>query len=611
MERKIGSAFTMENTVCRLFAAWCSLAFSLLLTSKGSFLQLEYAQTFSLLFSVLIILCIFLVCSVIHIVSKREETDSWFLLIGATLCVTYWLYKGEGIKNKFLFLMAVIAVYGIFVAYFIKKNSSFFEKIIPGKRTVWCFTLVCGLFCGTVIGTVTSLRYLTFSAPNFDFGIFVNMFHNMKETGLPDVSCERDVLMSHFAVHISPIYYLLLPFFVMFPSPLTLQIGQAIVVASGVIPVLFLCRQYKLSPKSSTAMVFLYALHPVLSTSCFYDIHENCFLAPLLLWLFYFFERKQYILMYVFSFLTLSVKEDAAVYILIFAFYLLLSKRSVCHGVSLCVIALAYFGVALTVLQKMSAYYAEFYANQTPNPQIEGPMLNRFENLIFEKEDGLLGALKTAFFNPGYFLTQLFQTNGNTWEKLTYFFQMLLPLGFLPFLTGKVSRFLLISPILLNLLTNYAYQYDVGYQYHFGILAFFIYACVMNLSELQISLRRNLLGFAIAACFCFYVVYIPSNLAYYQKAWNAKKDMYLQMDEILDSIPTEASVACPGYILPHVANRREVYEIYYHGNAGDVDYIVLDGRSSVDEQLLKTFLRQGYSVWQEYEGLLTILKRKE
>ena len=39
-------------------------------------------------------------------------------------------------------------------------------------------------------------------------------------TGLPDVSCERDVLMSHFAVHISPIYYLLLPFYALFPSPL-------------------------------------------------------------------------------------------------------------------------------------------------------------------------------------------------------------------------------------------------------------------------------------------------------------------------------------------------------------------------------------------------------
>jgi hypothetical protein len=83
------------------------------------------------------------------------------------------------------------------------------------------------------------------------------------------------------------------------------------------------------------------------------------------------------------------------------------------------------------------------------------------------------------------------------------------------------------------------------------------------------------------------------------------------MDEILDSIPTEASVACPGYILPHVANRREVYELYYHGNEGDVDYIVLDGRSSVDKKLLETFLRQGYVVWQENEGLLTILKKTE
>ena len=437
------------------------------------------------------------------------------------------------------------------------------------------------------------------------------MLHNMKETGLPYVSCERDVLMSHFAVHISPIYYLLLPFYAMFPSPLTLQIGQALIVASGVIPVLLLCKQYKLSSKSSMAMVFLYALHPVLSTGCFYDVHENCFLAPLLLWLFYFFERKRMIPMYIFAFLILGVKEDAAVYILIFALYLLFSKRSVCHGVFLAVIALSYFAVAIAVLEKTSDYYAVLYADQTPNPAIQGPMVNRFQNLIFEKEDGLFGALKTVFFNPGYFLTQLFQTNDNTWGKLMYFFQMLLPLGFLPFLTGKVSRFLLVSPILLNLLTNYSYQYDIGYQYHFGILAFLVYACVMNLAELSVSLRRNLLGFAVATCLCFYVVYIPSKLTYYQKAWEEKKEIYLQMDEILNSVPTEASVACPGYILPHIADRREVYELYYHGNAGDVDYIVLDGRSSVDEKQLKTFLSQGYVIWQEHEGLLTVLKKTE
>ena len=238
-------------------------------------------------------------------------------------------------------------------------------------------------------------------------------------------------------------------------------------------------------------------------------------------------------------------------------------------------------------------------------------MLNRFQNLIFEKEDGLLGAVKTIFLNPGFLLTQLFQTGGNTWDKIAYFFQMFLPLGFLPFFSEKISRLILVSPVLINLLTNYSYQYNIGYQYHFGILAFFIYVSIMNLSGLQHSLRRNILGLAIAACFCFYVVYIPSDFVYYQKAWNENKEVYVQMSDILSTVPSEASVACPGYILPHVANRREVYELYYHGDLGDVDYVILDARFSVDEKQLENFLSQNYVVVKDCEGLLIILKKME
>ena len=609
MNQKILAAFSLEHFICRLLAAWCGFSFYSLITIKEDFLQLNYAQKSSVWISLFIVIVFFIVYSCIYIILNKEETDSWFLMVGATLCIIYWLYQGKNVSNKFLFTMAIVVFYGLFVIYFMQKNRLVFEKSVPQKRTILCFCLICGLFCGTIIALITSLRYMTFSSPNFDFGIFVNMLHNMKETELPDVSCERDVLMSHFAVHISPIYYLLLPFYAIFPSPLTLQIGQAVIVASGVIPVLFLCRKYRLSGKSSMAVVFLYAFHPALSTGCFFDIHENCFLAPLLLWMFYFFECNHYIPMYVFAVCTLAVKEDAAIYIVIFSLYLLFSKRNVLHGTVLLITALIYFAVALEILQKTSADYAALYANQTPNPSIDGPMLNRFENLIFEKEDGLLGAIKTVFLNPGFLLTQLFQTGGNTWDKIVYFFQMLLPLSFLPFLTIKTSRLLLISPILLNLMTNYSYQYDIGYQYHFGILAFFVYVSIMNLAELRNSVRKNLLGFAIAACLCFYIVYIPSNLTYYHKTWKENREIYLQMDEILATIPQDASVACPGFILPHVANRREVYELYYHGNEGDVDYVILDARFSVDEKQMEEFLNQNYFVLQEYEGLLIILKK--
>ena len=86
------------------------------------------------------------------------------------------------------------------------------------------------------IAGLTTLRYLQYYSPNFDFGIFSNMFHHMRSDLTQTVSCERDTVMSHFDVHISPIYYLMLPFYALVPSPVTLLMVQAAAIACGVIP---------------------------------------------------------------------------------------------------------------------------------------------------------------------------------------------------------------------------------------------------------------------------------------------------------------------------------------------------------------------------------------
>lgn len=64
---------------------------------------------------------------------------------------------------------------------------------------------------------LTVFRVLSYAAPTYDFGIFSQMFHSMRTTGLPVTTCERDRVLSHFAVHVSPIYYLFLPFYALFP----------------------------------------------------------------------------------------------------------------------------------------------------------------------------------------------------------------------------------------------------------------------------------------------------------------------------------------------------------------------------------------------------------
>ena len=604
------AAFSLERVICRLLAAWC--CFIVFTLHKNPYYHnLEYEQSVSLSNVLLAVTLLFVVYSVVNIFLIEFESDTWFLLVGATICVLVWINRYTNPSTKFIFTLAIIVVYSLFVIYTVEKNELLFKKWNPKKGIIWGIAIGLGLLSGLVIGIIGCLRYLRFSAPNFDFGIFVNMFHRMKQLGLPLTTCERDVLMSHFGVHLSPVFYLLLPFYVLFPSPLTLQIGQAVVLSSGIVPVVLLCKHFNLSGKLTIGVSALYAFYPAISTGCFYDIHENCFLLPLLLWTFYSFEKEKYLGMYIFALLTFSVKEDAAVYILLFALFIIFSRKKYLHGSILVVSSLLYFFIAMSILKTNSAFYAEMYQNTTPNPGIGGPMINRYENLIFNATDGLIGAVKTAIVNPGYLLTQLVSTNDNSWGKIVYFIQIILPLGFIPFFTKKPSRWILIAPILLNLLTTYPYQYEIGFQYHFGISAFLIYAVILNLPDLKPDFAKHIITLSMAACCCLYASLVLPSLWDNIICYDIDKEQCKQMQIVLDKIPDDASVSCSTFLLPYLANRDEIYEIYYHGFEDDIDYVVIDARGTVDQKAIRSYLNQGYIIQEEHEEMLIVLVKNE
>ena len=630
---KLKAALTRERNICRAIAAWTLYALGVLLFTEGDFFDLSFAQDTSLAVMLLAIAALFCGLTAVNALLHEYETDSWFLLLGATGCVIRWLatYENDIVvdvkigsstmkmnSDETLFLLAVIFAYSLFLFYFLQKNDLLFDSLKLHSGVAMGIVAALGLISAVVIAVTTCMRYLTFTSPNFDFGLFVNMFHNMKETGLPLISSERDVLLSHFVVHISPTCYLLLPFYALFPSAMTLQIGQAVLLASGIIPAILIARHYKLSNLTQVAVALIYATFPVTSMGCFYDFHENCFLLPLLLWVFYFFEKEKYLWMYVFAVLTLGVKEDAAIYILFFALFLIVARKKYLHGTVLALGAAAYFLIALAILEGSAAYWADFYATDTPRPSIDGPMVNRFNNLIYDKEKGLLGAILTALKNPGFLLTQFFSTDKayldswfiekSPWAKVVYVLHMLLPVGMIPFVTKKQSRWLLLAPILLNVLTTYKYQYSISFQYHFGISAFVIYAMLLNLPDIQPIPRRRLLAFGAAASCCMYIFMVLPKYNQYTELWADRKDYYQAIEAMLDDLPEDASLSVPSTYLAHVADRREVYEHTYHVLNGeknqlkehDVDYAVI--RTNADAKYRKAFEEKGYTVWAEYDG---------
>ena len=587
---------TPERVICRLLAAWCAFA-AILAVGRDGFFRITFAKDVSLLWAILGVLLLFAALTGLSLLLRKYPTDAFFLFFFATVCVFRWLltYEGKDGEQALLFCLGVTVAYSLFAIYSMKQLLPFLRSLPVGTRTVAVVVGVGAFAAFSILSAISCLRYKTFSTPNFDFGIFTNMFHHMRKTGLPLVTCERDALLSHFAVHISPIYYLLLPFYWIFPSPLTLQIGQAAVLMLGVIPVVLLARHYRLSQRVQILLALLYCFYPVLSTGCFYDIHENCFLPLCLLWTFYFFEKEKPIPMYIAAVCVLAVKEDAAIYLLIFAVYMILGRKKYLHGGVIALLSAVYFLLATHLINTVG----------------DGVLNNRFDNLIAPGEEGLGGILQLAVTNPGYLLTQLFTEKDGGWGKIAYLLQMLLPLAGLPLLTRKPSRWILLAPLLISLLSHYVYLYDVGFQYHFGTLAFLFYAAIGNLPALKLPEKHTLLTLAAVGCCCLYLTAVLPKLSGYAARWERNKETYTRMEEILEELPEDASLNVSSFLLAHVADRDEVYEVRYHQNKPDVDFVVLDIRSDAQSKVVNAYLRQGYTVYAEHEGLILILARGE
>ncbi len=601
------SNYTLETLFTSFFCAYFTVSIYNLLKhidDEVYYTSLDFLQAgdtsplFGMIFTIIFIMAIF---SALFICFPKYNIIPNYLVLSATLLAFLLMYKSE--FTQYYMYFAVVLVMAIVLVYATEKKCFSFIKSDFHSGIMWGAVAAVAIIATVITGGIGVYRYLTYSAPNFDFGLFCNMFYNMAETGLPNVTSERDMFLSHFAVHFSPIYYVMLPFYYIFPSPITLQILQAVVIYSGIVPIVLICRQRGLSKKLTVIISAIYALYPALSAGCFYDLHENCFLVTLLLWVFCFYEKKKYIPLAIFSVLTLFVKEDAFIYLVILALFILISEKDLKVGVPMAVIPVIYFLIVSTLMEQYGT----------------GIMSNRFGNMIYDSEDGLIGVIKTIFVNPGYALTQIFSTSANDTGKLKYLIQLLLPLGFMTFATKKISRYLLLAPILLNILTMYKYQPDITFQYSFGISAFLFYLAILNLSDLKPEFASDFLPrFALVACVLMFTIVAIPKYTTYSERYKENKELFDRMDYALEEVlPKESSVTCSSFLLAHIASRDEIYELNYHKEnkvyKTDTEYIVLDLRSGYAKTSLEAaefFIQEGYTEFYRDEGAILILVDK-
>ncbi len=452
-------------------------------------------------------------------------------------------------------------------------------------------TAVAAVLFFLFVSVWTVCRVRSFSAPTFDFGIFAQMFHSMKTTGLPITTVERDGALSHFAVHVSPIYYLLLPFYWVVPRPETLQVLQAAVLASAVIPLWKLGQHHNLPPLARFGLCLLLLLYPAYAGGTSYDIHENAFLTPLLLWLFYGIDRRNGIVTAVSAVLTLMVKEDAAVYVAVVAVFLLLrtllkpnKKWGLITGSCLLIGAVAWF-IGVT------GYLAKFG---------DGVMTYRYDNFMYDDSDSLITVIKAVLLCP---MKAVFECVDA--PKLKFIGLTMGALAFLPIATRRYERLILLIPyVLVNLMTDYKYQYDIFFQYTYGSTACLIYMVLVNLADWKMDKHRlAALGLAlIISLGCFWGQVVPKAVRY-PKYCVTYADNYDSLRAVLDEIPDGASAAATTYYTTYLSQRDTLYDVRYASKEHvlSCDYIAV---GVTDKTGLKNYAVNGERGYENFVAML-------
>ena len=613
------AARTAGDWIRRLILSWLAAVFvtyTLLPTSEKSLKGVSGVAAVSPLLMLCVGAAVFAALVVFGLNRDTVRAERWALFgLGSAV------FAVSGVMNpRPAYLAAAALLIAVLFLYARKgwnaKPDAPAEAAPDADAGHWkIYTAIAAVVSFLVLSLWGVARVRSLSSPTYDFGIFSQMFESMRRTGEPVTTLERDGLLSHFAVHVSPIYYLLLPFYMIWPHPETLNVLQAALMTLSVIPLWLLAARFGYAPKYRFLLCVVLLAYPTFLGGNNFDLHENAFLTVLLLWLFYAAKRGSLPLTLLFALLTLAVKEDAAVYVAVFGLFLCVHallhpenhRKTLWIGLCLIAAAVAYFLVVTNLLRTRG----------------DGVMNNRYENMMFNGSNSLVSVVLCVLISP---MKALYECTDA--DKLRCVYHAFLPLLLIPLLTRKYERYLLLIPlILINLLSDYPCQHSLYFQYNFGTAAFLILLYLLNWKDLLPRLRgrfRTLpLILTILVCLLSFSMTLGRKLVKYTSRWAKYDSECCVIREKLSQLPEDAVITSNEFLTVPIAGCRALYDYGFTTEEQLLhsEYVVVamdgfcswygqeDTQRELWKQLVSKLEANGFVVVDEYGDWLRIYRK--
>lgn len=363
---------------------------------------------------------------------------------------------------------------------------------------------------------------------------------------------------SRLAVHADFLLVLLAPLYMIWSSPKMLLLVQVIIAGLGALPIYWIAHEKLRSEKIALIFSFIYLFYPPLGRMMLSDFHAVALSTTFLLYAFWFIEKKQYILFAVFALLSGLTKETVWLTVALMGIYIFFWKKFRIIGLITVIVSAAIFyylfWIAIPAVSPVKQHFALVY--------------------LSAYGDSLNVVLKNMLLNPFSVIKTFFLP-----DRLYYYFQMLLPVGFLSLLSPLFLLFASES-IVINTLSNNHLMRQIDYQYGSLIIPFIFvsaiygYAVIIRLIRKQKKLLLLCLGIIFTIS-----VYLFGEFPIGKSQWFwmfitpvPERQAMQRLEKTIDSTKT---VSATNNIGSHFSQRQYLYNFPVKSDSSDYNVVYL------------------------------------
>jgi uncharacterized membrane protein len=423
----------------------------------------------------------------------------------------------------------------------------------------------------------------------YDKGIMYQLFHNTVVHNHFFYSSINGGGIIDFVGHQRYVFLLILPFFYVYPHPITFSIISSFLLSLGAFPVYWLANEVSKSKKISLVSVIMYFLHPTVSWLFLESVKEEIFALPFLLFSFYYMYIKSFNKFLFFLFLACICKENIPLVAIMFGVYAFVENYDKKWVYTPLILGIGIFSFELLYLKP---YFADL------SHQLYGYVLISETGMLAGRYSYLGTSVTDVIFNlltnPQLLFKYMF-----TQESLNYLLILFLPVGYICFFKPKVL--LIASPVFLqNLLANFSAQRMISFHYSAVIIFVIICSAIFSLSSInkKISTKKFNLVLIILISLSLYSFSVYGGVG---KAISdidsAQKDVAQEFLKNISRIPGNSSILC-----------SEEMGCYFYRNL-KVTYIGLgyfqkDRLDSYDYVIIKKPALTSYDLYRNINSLL-------